>query len=123
MNPNTLYLLKFFGFFIAVGIFLILVYLVQYKIKLWQKIKRTNENLYMMKYLWLQEAIHDYEVNRDNYAYIATQLLILYGMKYHNPEKSEVLTNEFNIRFARFKEDNQPCEFDPSSVFSEFNDV
>jgi hypothetical protein len=124
ISPDVLYLLEFFAFFMGLGIFFILVYWIQYKIKLWKrarqwkkavlalKIEITNENLYNIKYCWLQKAIHDYEVNRDNYTYLATQLLILYGMKYHNEEKSRVLTDAFNINFARFKEDNRVSDND-----------
>jgi len=114
---TIIFFLKFFLFIFGLSSVILISYWLRMEYKLWKARKRAEQNLYEMKYKWLQNAIHDYEMHKDNYTYIASQLLILYGMKYHNEEKSRVLTDEFNKKYARFREDNQPDEFSPDSIF------
>jgi hypothetical protein len=79
-----------------------------------------------MRYEQLQKEIQNYTLHKDNYSYLKTELLMLGQMGYHDHERTSVLTTEFFNRFERFalddiKEDNQPDEFSPESIFSEYN--
>lgn len=127
MNSNTVFLIQFIAFWIGCGLLLIAIYIIQYKIRMYYKLKRVNENLYNMKYLWLKNIVHSYARHRDNYNYLKTQLMQLGQMKYKDHERTSVLTVEFFRRFERFAKDEvmegaSEDEFSPSQVFSEFLD-
>ncbi len=121
MNTDYLFLFQFFASCIFGAMFLVICYWIFYEIKLRQRIKIANENLYNKRYLLLQDAIRDYDLNESNYKYLKSQLMFLGQMKFKNHEKTAVLTTEFFKRFSDFAKD-EVIEHSPESVFGE-NDL
>lgn len=117
LSPDVLYLFKFFAFFMAIGVVIILIGIIDYKVTLRKKIRRANENLYNIKYLWLQDAVQSYALHRDNFNYLKTHLIILGQMKFKDKERTSFLTTKFFIRFKRFAMD-EVSEFSPESIFT-----
>ena len=99
------YLLEFVLFCLACGIFFMIVYVIIMQYKDRKRKQRIRENMYNRKYLWLKDIIYSYELHKDNYNFIKTQLIKLGQMEYKNREKTSVLTCEFFRRFARYAKD------------------
>jgi len=66
----------------------------------WKKTKRNRENIYNMKYLWIEDNMENLAVNEDNFRFIRGCLCELGNLKHKNREKTCVLTTKFY--FGRF---------------------
>ena len=117
---NFIYLLKFAIFSTVIsGVVFVLYIFFRYQYGIYQKEKLHFENLYNMKYLWLQSRINDYPISEYNYKFIMMHLVELSCMKYKNREKTTVLTMEFLKKYATsLKEWNSQDEFSPEQVFN-----
>lgn len=126
MSSDTLFVIQKLATGAIVAALLLAGYWLYDKIHLRNRIKIANENLYNKRYTLLKDMIYSYELHRDNYGYLKTQLLWLGQMGFKDHERTSVLTTEFFNRFNRFaldeiREESQPDEFSVESIFSEYD--
>ena len=69
----------------TVGIILV------WKYKTWRKKKEQQENLYNMKYLWIEDAIEHWPVTMKNYKGLRLHVKKLGQMEFKNKEKTQAL--------------------------------
>lgn len=91
--------LKFFVYLFFSGAFLVIVLFLIHCYKNWRRMKEAEENLYDMKYLWLQDHVRCSAVTEDNYHMTCNLFHALCELKHKNPEKTDVLYKEFLKRF------------------------
>ena len=97
---ETLYALKVVLFLCAVFIIFIVGMVIYLKYKVWRRTQEQNENLYNMKYMWLQDAIHHWPVTETNYHLLCDHFMKMNELKFKNREKTTVLfVEEFLTKF------------------------
>lgn len=96
---TTIYLLKFAIFILGLGAVILIGYWLRMEYKVWKQRKRAEENLYEMKYKWLQNLINTYPVDESNYKYLKNQVEKLGQMSHKNHEKTNKLSDNFSLRF------------------------
>lgn len=97
---ERLYALKFVLFWCAVFVIFVLVYFFVGEYRKWRRTKEMDENLYNMKYLWLQDAVRYWPVTEENYHVLCDHFIKLNQLKYKNKEKTTVLfVEEFLTKY------------------------
>ena len=97
---ETLYALKFVLFLVFAGMIFVIGVFFYTEYRKWRRTKEMDENLYNMKYLWLQDAVRYWPVTEENYHVLCDHFIKLNQLKYKNKEKTTVLfVEEFLNRF------------------------
>jgi hypothetical protein len=108
---STLSAICYIGIF--VGILVILAWLIIEK----GKANVRNENEYKFYYKRTQGFIRGWGATENNYYIISGCVDHIKSLKFKNPEKTEVLSNEFIIKYQSVRDEiNSREEFDPGQV-------
>ena len=96
--------------------FLTTLFVVCYSI---YEIGRRNAEVakeYEKRYNKIKRMIEQYPIIKGNYDYIFSELMKLADLKYKDPERSEVLANEFFAKYKQIKKANEKQNVNTTNV-------
>jgi len=97
---ETLYALKFVLFLVFAGMIFVIGVFFYTEYRKWRRTQEMQENLYNMKYMWLQDAVRYWPVTEANYHVLCDHFIKLNQLKYKNKEKTTVLfVEEFLTKY------------------------
>ena len=83
------------------------------------EIGRRNAEIakeYEKRYSKIKRIIEQYPIVKGNYDYIFSELIKLADLKYKDPERSEVLANEFFAKYKQIKKANENQNVNTTNV-------